>query len=256
MSIVSIFHHTFIFKYIYRLSYSTICKYQCLDGSRWEHLRALCGNGGVQHPDEDDFVNFFASIIALLLDVKNVPFEVYDVLRDNILIAIQKDPKDPSKGYRPIGMGCPLRKLCGIACLTYIYQAHNDSGEAFLQSVFGDLQYGMESKGTEKVFHAMNYSYQKYPERDLFVADGINGFNNQSKLLALEKLHQHFPQMTPFFMQIYYPDSKGSYLGSNGIQLVMSKEGSHQGDVFANLLSLKLISYIIYAAKIRYALYL
>jgi hypothetical protein len=94
----------------------------------------------------------------------------------------------------------------------------------------------MESKGTEKVFHALNYSFQKYPDRDLFVADGINGFNNQSKLLALEKLHQHFPQMTPFFMQIYYPDSKGSYLGSNGVEIVMSKEGSHQGDVFATLL--------------------
>ena len=37
-------------------------------------------------------------------------------------------------------------------------------------------------------------------------------------------------------MQIYYPDSKGSYLGKNGVQIIMSKEGSHQGDVFANFL--------------------
>ena len=206
-----------------------------LDGSRWEHLRALCGIGGDQRPDENEFVNLLASIISLLLDVKNVPFEVYDALRDNILLALQKDPNDPSK-IRPVGMGYSIRKLCCIVCLTYIYQAHNESGDAFLKSVFGDLQYGMESKGTEKVFHAMNYSFQKYPDRDLFVADGINGFNNQSKLLALEKLHKYFPQMTPFFMQIYYPDSKGSYLGNNGVEIVMSKEGSHQGDVFANLL--------------------
>jgi hypothetical protein len=108
--------------------------------------------------------------------------------------------------------------------------------DPFLQTIFGNLQYGMESKGTEKVFHALNYSFQKYPDRDLFVADGVNGFNNQSKLLALEQLHRYFPQMTPFFMQIYYPDSKGSYLGSGGVEIVKSREGSHQGDVFATLL--------------------
>ena len=206
-----------------------------LEGSRWEHLRALCGNGGAQHPDEVAFANLLANIITLLLDVKNVPFEVYDALRNTVLISLQKDPNDPTK-VRPIGMGHILRKLCCIVCLTYIYQAHEESGDTFLKSVFGDLQYGMESKGTEKVFHAMNYSFQKYPDRDRFVADGINGFNNQSRLLALEKLHQYFPQMTPFFMQIYYPDSKGSYLGSDGVQIVLSKEGSHQGDVFANFL--------------------
>ena len=204
-----------------------------LDGTRWEQLRALCGSA--QHPDEIMFANLLANIITLLLDVKNVPFEVYDALRNTVLISLQKDPNDPTK-VRPIGMGHILRKLCCIVCLTYIYQARDESGDTFLKTVFGDLQYGMESKGTEKVFHAMNYSFQKYPDRDVFVADGINGFNNQSRLLALEKLHRYFPQMTPFFMQIYYPDSKGSYLGSNAVQVVLSKEGSHQGDVFANFL--------------------
>ena len=90
-----------------------------LDGSRWEHLRALCGIGGDQRPDENEFVNLLASIISLLLDVKNVPIEVYDALRDNILLALQKDPNDPSK-VRPVGMGYSIRKLCCIVCLTYI----------------------------------------------------------------------------------------------------------------------------------------
>jgi hypothetical protein len=208
-----------------------------LDGLRWEHLRSLCATGRVENSDEEEFSTLLASIISLLLDVKDVPSEVFDALRDNVLIPIQKDPNDPSK-VRPIGMGYMIRKLCSIVCLTHIYNCHfqTGSGETFLKSVFGRLQYGMESKGTEKVFHSINYSFQKYPERDLFVADGINGFNNQSKLLALEKLHQYFPQMTPFFMKIYFPDSKGSYLGKNGVQIVMSKEGSHQGDVFATLL--------------------
>ena len=34
-----------------------------LDGLRWEHMRALCGSGGEQHPDEDEFVNLLLSII-------------------------------------------------------------------------------------------------------------------------------------------------------------------------------------------------
>ena len=131
-----------------------------LDGLRWEHMRALCGSGGDQHPDEDEFVNHLASIITLLLDVKQVPFEVYDALRDNALIALQKDPTDPNK-IRPIGMGYLIRKLCCIVCLTHIYDARNRSGDGFLQSVFGDLQYGMESKGKEKVFHALNYSFSE-----------------------------------------------------------------------------------------------
>jgi len=152
-----------------------------LDGLRWEHMRALCGGGGDQHPDEDEFVNHLASIITLLLDVKHAPFQVYDALRDNVLIALQKDPNDPNK-IRPIGMGYLIRKLCCIVCLTHMYQARNPNGDPFLQTIFGNLQYGMESKGTEKVFHALNYSFQKYPDRDLFVADGVNGFNNQSML--------------------------------------------------------------------------
>ena len=148
-----------------------------LDGLRWEHLRSLCGTGRIENPDEETFVNLLAKIISLLLDVKNVPSEVFDALRDNVLMPIEKDPNDPTK-IRPIGMGYMIRKLCSTVCLTYVYQAHvvNGTSETFLKTLFGGLQFGMESKGAEKVFHAMNFSFQKHPERDLFVADGINGF--------------------------------------------------------------------------------
>ena len=69
----------------------------------------LCG------PDEVEFVNLLANIITLLLDVKNVPFEVYDALRNNVLISLQKDPNDPTK-VRPIGMGSIIRKQRLVRC--------------------------------------------------------------------------------------------------------------------------------------------
>ena len=76
------------------------------DKLRYDHLQTLIGYGGEQAPEEDEFANLLADILVLLVDVK-APEELYQVLRDNELIALPKKDQD----IRPVGMGLVIRKL-------------------------------------------------------------------------------------------------------------------------------------------------
>ena len=69
------------------------------DKLRYDHLQTLIGYGGEQAPHEDEFANLLAEILVLLVDVK-APEELYQVLRDNELIALPKKDDD----IRPVGM--------------------------------------------------------------------------------------------------------------------------------------------------------
>ena len=204
------------------------------DGRRFDHESALMGTGKPEAPTETEYADLFTDIIVLLMDVKEVPKEVYVFLRLNTLVALEKS----DKGVRPVGMGCMLRKTCCGIFLSYTFQGHPFfQGESFNKMHFGNLQYGVDSKGTEKINHFFEIFSEINPESDLFFVDGCNAFNSVSRLAGLEESHKWFPQMTPFLMQIYYEDSYGCYFGlKEGVQKIKSQEGFHQGCPLASWL--------------------
>ena len=204
-----------------------------LDNIRWEHLRQLIGRGGIDRPDEERFAQLLADIVVLLLDVNDVPTEVYDALRDNVLIAIPKGGGD----VRPIGMGSTIRKLCSIAFLSHTHKQQNPiTKETFNTNHFGHLQYGLQPKGTEQIIHAVKYAMEKSPESDVFLMDADNAFNRISRPKGLEEAFRHTPQIIPFLRQIYGKKSNGWFFGLDTLKLITSCAGFHQGDVLATWL--------------------
>jgi hypothetical protein len=114
-----------------------------VDGFRWEHLRALFGQGRPEIPSEEVFADLFTNMLVLLLDVKDVPSDVYKFLRLNKLVAIPK----PDDSIRPIGMGSIFRKLCSSIVFTQTFAPHADfAGNSFNSSYFQNLQYGVDKR--------------------------------------------------------------------------------------------------------------
>ena len=70
------------------------------DWRRFDHESALMGTGKPEAPTETEYADLFTDIIVLLMDVKEVPKEVYVFLRLNTLVALEKS----DKGVRPVGM--------------------------------------------------------------------------------------------------------------------------------------------------------
>ena len=205
-----------------------------IDGFRFDHLRALMGSGKPEIPSEDEFAELFTDIIVMLMDVEGVPLGAYEFLRLNNLIAIEK----PDKTIRPIGMGSIFRKLCCGIFLAYTFQGHPMfQGESFNKMHFSNLQYGVDSMGSEKIIHYFDLFMEANPESDVFFADGSNAFNSTSRLKGIEEAHTYFPQMTPFLMKIYYENNYGCYFGlKEGVQKIPSVEGLVQGCILGSWL--------------------
>ena len=121
----------------------------------YDHLQTLIGYGGEQAPDEDEFANLLADILVLLVDVK-APEELYQVLRDNELIALPKKDDD----IRPVGISRAIRKLVSILFLSHTFEkpavvvdSTRKLRESFNDLHFKGLQYGCSQRGTEKIIH-------------------------------------------------------------------------------------------------------
>jgi hypothetical protein len=80
-----------------------------LEKFRFDHLRPLIGSGNITAPDQNEFADCLARVVALIADT-NAPADIFTILRDNVLVGLPKDNGD----IRPIGMGVTLRKLVSI----------------------------------------------------------------------------------------------------------------------------------------------
>jgi hypothetical protein len=202
-----------------------------IDKLRYDHLRALIGHGGQHNPDEEEFADLLASIIGLLLHT-SAPPEIYEYLRDNEIIALPKANGD----IRPIGMGSVLRKLCSLVLLSDTHGKEDDA-KCFNDSHFGDLQYGMHSKGGERIIHASRLALEKSPSRDFFAMDASNAFNSVSRVKGLLEVYRNRPNLFPFIHKLYAQNSVGWIADDdNNIDQVLSQEGFHQGDVLGSWL--------------------
>ena len=208
-----------------------------IDQLRWEHLRALFGTGKPENPSENLFADLFTTIIVYIMDVKDVPETVYDFIRMNHLIGIKKQSSsnDIDSPIRPVAMGGSIRKICSGIFLSQTFHPHFAyDGNSFNKFHFKDIQYGVDSRGTEKIIHFFEHYAEANPTHDIFFCDAQNAFNSLSRHLGLEEVYKFFPDLIPFLNQIYMKDSYGCYFGLNeGIQKIKSTEGWHQGCILA-----------------------
>jgi hypothetical protein len=200
-------------------------------GDRWEFFSALVGTGKAEVPAEEEVAKLLTSVIVLLMDVKDVPVDIYDYLRTNNLVALPK--KDGS--VRPIGMGSVWRKILSSQLLseTFAHSIHYHA-MSFNDGHFNNLQFGVDKRGCEKIIHSFNHHVEAHPDQDTLFADASNAFNSLSRQKGLEETFKFFPDHMPFLREIYLKPSYGGYFGlKQGIKLIKSEEGFHQGCIQA-----------------------
>jgi hypothetical protein len=196
-------------------------------GDRWEFFSALVGTGKAEVPAEEEVAKLLTSVIVLMMDVKSVPASIFDFLRLNNLIALPK--KDGS--VRPIGIGSVWRKTISSLLLseTFAPSQHYQSA-AFNSGHFKNIQFGVDKRGCEKIIHDFNHHVEVHQDHDVLFADASNAFNSLSRQKGLEETFKFFPDHIPFLRELYLKDSFGGYFGfKQGIKLIQSKEGFHQG---------------------------
>ena len=198
-----------------------------IDKMNFEILRTLAGYGNIDAPDENLFVSNLSKILVLILDDRISP-DVFDHLRDNKLVGIQKHSASGQPDIRPIGMGTYLRKLCSL-----VFKRKLDF---FNCNHFQDIQYGLAKNGCEVVLHSFRTSIEKFPHRDHFFADADNAFNRADRQSCFSEVSKHFPIIMPFLQRLYGQVSRGWFFARPVALPIDSCLGFHQGCVLASWL--------------------
>jgi len=187
------------------------------DGVRPQHLKDLINCAETKEP----LLLALANFINLLLE-GTCPNTVQPFLFGGNLIALQK--KDG--GVRPIAVGTVWRRLAA-KCANFF--ALNK-----LQALFHPRQVGVGVKGgAEAAVHATR-RYIQLAEDDHIVVklDFSNAFNCLRRDCMLEAVYREIPEIYNFCHLSY---ASSSYL-SFGDQIILSEEGSQQGDPLGPLL--------------------
>jgi hypothetical protein len=203
-----------------------------IDKLRFDHLKILIGYENSEHPGQQEFANLLANICTLIMD-GDAPREVYDLLRDNELVAIPKSNND----VRPIGMGSTLRKLCSLILLNSTMMRTDGETKNLNDELFGGRNYGMSRSGCESIVHTMRLCMELHADKDMFCMDADNAFNRASRIRGLCETFEKCPHFLPFLKSMYDEISNGWFfekaLTVRGFE---SREGFHQGDVFGSWL--------------------
>lgn len=196
-----------------------------LSGLRAEYLKAMAGR------KEDDsnkpFLKALTSFMELVVGGL-LPRQWYAAIRDSELIAI---PKKNDHKVRPIVMADTWAKIASKVALR---RASSD-----ILKTFQPLQLGLNTKyGIEIITHSLKSldldpACQSFDEIQI---DFTNAFNKASRIEALLRLHQKFPQIYPYAYMMYASSSK--LLIRDGLRhhIILSKEGARQGDALGTLL--------------------
>jgi hypothetical protein len=105
--------------------------------------------------------------------------------------------------------------------------------------IFHPVQLGMDTKnGIEIIVHSL-----KRVEMDQFCSDFdevsidfTNAFNRASRRLALQKMHDLFPEIYPYAYMMYASSSRLLLRDDQKHHIVISKEGARQGDALGTLM--------------------
>ena len=114
---------------------------------------------------------------------EKLPPEIATSLQCSSLLPLEKG----GGKVRPIAMGETLRKLNASLILTIIM--------AESKEVFKGVQYGLESMGTEKILHSLNFVRDLHKDWDTICLDQKNAFNLIKRSAICTKLTTHFPQV-------------------------------------------------------------
>ena len=193
------------------------------DHFRNEHLKKLYGWSD-DDPIQIELRKLHGHIIKRIMN-GNIPDDIRPLYADTEAFAGPKSETD----IRPLGKVNLDRKIAG-ATLLKMYRF-------YVMEIFGDLQYAIDPKGTEKIVHSIRIGMEAHPEYDFFAPDAANAFNRCNREIGLFETMTNLPTMFPFTKFLYGSESSTWFHGMNdGIQNIRCQEGSQQGCNLGNFL--------------------
>ena len=193
------------------------------DSEGWRHI--LCSKSYGKHSTElcDAIANF-----AKKLCTQNIHSECLKEFVSCRLIPLDKGNDSEGKpGVRPIGVGEILRRIVGkvvVSCIkTDIIEA-----SGILQTCAG-LQSGIEAS-----IHAIREIFEKEPTTEaVLLVDAENAFNKLNRKAALHNVKQLCPPFYKFLSNTYQQAADLHINDHKRSEIILSDEGSTQGDVAA-----------------------
>jgi len=110
--------------------------------------------------------------------------------------------------------------------------------ERAAKSFLSGSQYEMDSMGTEKIIHSINYLRDQHETWDTVGMDQKNAFNVVFRTLMATKIMYHFPQLMNYFRTFYFYSSSLVFSDPQTQAMIefFSCEGVQQGDPLAPFL--------------------
>ena len=136
------------------------------------------------------------------------------------------DTKEGKPGVRPIGVGEVLRRLVGKLLISVIKDD--------ITTAAGPIQTCTGVKaGIEAAIHTMRQVFENENTEAILLVDAENAFNNLNRKAALLNIKEICPPFYRYLQNTYQKPAKLIIPGEDKYDIILSEEGSTQGDVAA-----------------------
>jgi hypothetical protein len=188
-----------------------------VDADSWRHMLCCRAYGKTA-----EALATAISEMAKILCTEQVNSSCLTELLSCRLIPLKKDVD----GVRPIGVGEVLRRIMGKAVVWVLKEE--------IMEACGTLQTfsGVQS-GIEAATHAMASKFENEESEAVLLVDAKNAFNSMNRKNALRTVSKVCPEFYQYLHNTYQVPTRQYISGSKEGQLIMSKEGSAQGDTAA-----------------------
>ena len=193
-----------------------------IDADGWKHI--LCSKSyGKSSALLREAVADFAKIMA----TQEVDADILKEFVACRLVPLDKgEDKQGNIGVRPVGIGEVFRRIVGKLVVEVI---RDDIQEALgAMQTCGGLKSGIEAS-----IHSMKDIWEEEDTEAVLLVDADNAFNRLNRQLAIHNIREICPSFHRYIKNTYQKAAKLVTSDSNKTELLISDEGSTQGDVAA-----------------------
>ena len=193
-----------------------------IDADGWSHSLCSKSYGNAS----SDLCDAIADLAKKLCRDDIHPDTLHEFVANRLIPLDKGEDKQGNPGVRPIGIGEILRRIIGKVVV--------DNRREDIINAAGPLQTcaGLKS-GIEASVHAMRRVFEKEETEALLLVDAENAFNNLNRKAALHNIRELCPPFHRYLANTYRLPAKMIVKDQGKIDIILSEEGSTQGDVTA-----------------------
>ena len=192
------------------------------DADLWKHF--LCSK--VFGKSSNDLCQAIADLAKILCVEEVHPDCLVEYVACRMVPLDKGETKDGNPGVRPIGVGEVLRRLVGKLLIGVIKDD--------ITTAAGPTQTCTGVKaGIEAAIHTMRNVFEDTSTEAILLVDAENAFNNLNRDAALQNIKEICPPFYRYLHNTYQRPAKLIIPGEEKYEIILSEEGTTQGDVAA-----------------------